>query len=62
MKAKAQSVIDHLKSLENEKNRQGMKQFGIHTEQALDISMKSACWLFWWMVPNNLPNNKWKRG
>lgn len=41
MKKKAQEVIDQLKSLENEKNRQGMQRFGIHTDQALGISMKT---------------------
>jgi len=41
MKEKTQKVLDQLRSLENEKNRQGMKRFGINTEQALGISMKS---------------------
>lgn len=38
---KAQSVVNQLQSLENEKNRQGMQGFGINTERALGISMKT---------------------
>lgn len=41
MQLKTQQVLDQLKSLENEKNRQGMKRFGINTEHALGISMKT---------------------
>ena len=41
MEEKTQQVLDHLRSLENPTNRQGMKRFGINTEHALGISMKT---------------------
>ena len=41
MKEMTQKVLDQLRTLQNEKNRQGMKRFGIHTEHALGISMKT---------------------
>ena len=41
MEEKNQQVLDHLRSLENPTNRQGMKRFGINTEHALGISMKT---------------------
>ena len=41
MKLKTKQVLDQLKSLENEKNRQGMQRFGINTGQALGISIKT---------------------
>jgi len=41
MKLKTTLVLDQLKSLENKKNRQGMKRFGINTGQALGISIKT---------------------